>query len=309
MTASRTRWVISLLAIAGTLPYITLKLMWLSGSRIGLNDPSFGDDAVMRAANALTMAMDVVAIALALAFVMPWGQRLPAKLVLFPMWVGTGLLAPILVIVPLQLLVGSPAPSESTDLPPIADWVYMVVYAGFMWQGVFLLSGFALYVRERWGRRLAWTTRGFPRTPYDGHVLAAAALAGLGGLGLVSHVVGAFRPQAVNVVGDGALVVVGIAGLALLAGWVGRSVPRWVGVLGWWLGSGAMAAWGLYLFVVMLVPNDLASGSDIGWTDPAAELVRVAGGVAVGLAGARLLTAAPHPTPVSPAPAAVSPTA
>ncbi|MFX4778103.1 hypothetical protein ABTB39_19705, partial [Acinetobacter baumannii] len=88
----------SLLAIAGTLPYIALKVAWRSGSRIGLEDPDFGTSTTMQVANALTMGMDVVAVAMALAFVTAWGRRLPPWLVLGPMWVGTGLLAPILVI-------------------------------------------------------------------------------------------------------------------------------------------------------------------------------------------------------------------
>ncbi len=76
MKASRARWAITCLAILGTLPYITLKLMWLGGSRVGLNDPDFGTSPVMVAANTMTMAMDAVAILLALAFVTAWGRRL-----------------------------------------------------------------------------------------------------------------------------------------------------------------------------------------------------------------------------------------
>jgi hypothetical protein len=306
MTASRTRWVISLLAIAGTLPYITLKLLWLSGSRVGLTDPSFGDDTVMQVANALTMAMDVVAIAMALSFVTAWGRRVPARLALFPMWVGTGFLAPILLIVPLQLLVGTPEPSETAELPPIADWVFALVYGGFMWQGAFLLTGFVLYARERWGSELDWRARGFPRTSYGGPVVAAVGLAVLGGLALVSHLVGAFRPQAVNVVGDAAMTALAVVGLVVLAGWVGRGLPRWVGIAAWWLGSGALAAWGSYLLVVLLVPNDLTSGLDSTWTDPAAELVRVAAGVTAAVVGARLVAAQ---APVRPSVASASPRA
>lgn len=77
MVSSRTRWTISLQAIIGTCPYIGLKLLWLSGSRIGLNDPEFGHGTVMVVANSLTMGMAAVAIVMALAFVTAWGRRLP----------------------------------------------------------------------------------------------------------------------------------------------------------------------------------------------------------------------------------------
>lgn len=76
------------------------------------------------------------------------------------MWVGTGLLAPIVLIVPLQLLVGTSSPGEAAGPPPIAEWVFAMVYAGFIWQAVFLLTGFVLYARSRWGDRLGWSRRG-----------------------------------------------------------------------------------------------------------------------------------------------------
>jgi len=289
MTASRTRWVISLLAIAGTLPYITLKVLWLSGSRVGLSDPSFGDDAVMHVANALTMGLDVAAIALALAFVTRWGLGLRPGWVLFPMWIGTGFLAPIVLVVPLQVLVAPPAASGS-ELPPIADWVFALVYGGFVWQGIFLLTGFALHVRARWGVTLAGRERGFrPVTRYDAGVVAALVGTTAAAAALVTHVVGTFRPQAVNVAGD--LVMTGLAalGVLLLAGWVGRRLPRWLGIGAWWVGSGALAAWSAYLLVLLLVPNDLVGDAATAWTDLVAEAVRLVAGVGCAVVGGRLL--------------------
>lgn len=301
MKASRARWTITLLAVLGTLPYITLKLMWLSGSRAGLNDPGFGTSPVMVAANTMTMAMDAVAILMALAFVTAWGRRLPAGLVLFPMWVGTGLLAPILVIVPLQLVFGTSSSGDSSgagDTPPIADWVYAMVYGGFMWQGVFLLLGFALYAHHRWGSQLGWHRPFTDRSPGpDAPVLLTMTLVAAGGLALVTHVTGDFHPPTVNVVGDGLLVVAALLGLALvsgrvpvraLGGWPERT-PGWVGMTLLWLGSGAMAAWGLYLSVVLLVPNDFNDAGAMTWTDPAAELLRVVAGVTAAAAGSRMV--------------------
>ncbi|WP_067433695.1 hypothetical protein [Nocardioides jensenii] len=301
MKASRARWAITCLAILGTLPYITLKLMWLGGSRVGLNDPDFGTSPVMVAANTMTMAMDAVAILLALAFVTAWGRRLTPWLVLFPMWVGTGLLAPILVIVPLQLVFGTSSSGGSSNpggTSPIADWVYAMVYGGFMWQGVFLLLGFALYAHHRWGSALGWHRPFTGRSPGpDAPVLLTMALVAAGGLALVTHVWGDFHPPTVNVIGDGLLVLAALVGLALVSGrlprhtvgrWPDRT-PGWVGVTLLWLGSGAMAAWGLYLTVVLLVPNDFNGGGTLTWTDPAAEVLRVIAGGTAAAAGSRMV--------------------
>ncbi|RYJ02117.1 MAG: hypothetical protein EON52_20210, partial [Actinomycetales bacterium] len=124
---SRARVVVSALAIAGTLPYLVLKVLWLSGSRVGLLDPEFGRSTTMHVANAATFAMDAVAVLLAVAFASRLAERVPTAALLAPMWIGTGLLAPILVIVPLQLLVGVPETSGSGS-EAIAGWVYALVY-------------------------------------------------------------------------------------------------------------------------------------------------------------------------------------
>jgi len=76
----------------------------------------------------------------------------PAVLVLIPVWVGTGLLAPIALGVPLGLAAqaiagGSPVPAHNG----LHGWVYAVVYGGFAVQAVCLLTAFALYARDRAG--------------------------------------------------------------------------------------------------------------------------------------------------------------
>jgi hypothetical protein len=80
----------------------------------------------------------------------------PAVLVLIPVWVGTGLLAPIALGVPLGLAAqaiagGSPVPAHNG----LHGWVYAVVYGGFAVQAVCLLTAFALYARDRWDHPLA----------------------------------------------------------------------------------------------------------------------------------------------------------
>ncbi|MFD0853265.1 hypothetical protein ACFQ07_13575, partial [Actinomadura adrarensis] len=113
----RVRLAFCYLTLAACLPYLTLKALWLSGADIGL-DAEAADQmhsAKFMVANAVTMGMELTAVLVAFTFTYPFGRRLPAWLVLFPMWVGTGLLAPIALGAPLGMLVqavagGSPLP-------------------------------------------------------------------------------------------------------------------------------------------------------------------------------------------------------
>lgn len=274
--ASHARWTISLLAIAGTLPYLGLKVLWLSGSRVGLLDPDFAHSAVMNVANTLTMLLDAVAVAMALAFVTTWGRRLPARLLLFPMWVGTGLLAPILVILPLQLVLGTPS-SGAGEAAPIADWVYALVYASFAWQGLFLLIGFVLYARSRWPEVLAG--RGTSSAPRLRNWLVLALLL-TAGVGQVATAVRAGPVSAANLGGDLAMTAAAAAGLLLITTRRPPHVPGWLAVLLIWTGSGAVAAWGLYTGVLLVVPNDLVGDRDLDPVAVLTQVLRIAAGLA-----------------------------
>jgi hypothetical protein len=91
--SGRARFFIGYGAIACALPYLALKLVWLAGGQLGVADAAMMRDPSMVALNALTAFMDLVGIAIALAFTHQWGLRIPAWLVLPPMWVATGLLS------------------------------------------------------------------------------------------------------------------------------------------------------------------------------------------------------------------------
>src|SRR3990172_6086420 len=91
-------------AIGFMIPYLALKIVWLSGNPIGFNDESLVGKPGMIAANAMSFGMDFVAVGLALTFTPRWGLRVPAWLVLFPMWVATGFLAPAVVIAPIAII-------------------------------------------------------------------------------------------------------------------------------------------------------------------------------------------------------------
>jgi hypothetical protein len=136
------------LAAAGTLPYLTLKVLWLSGSTIGVREPAFLADPTIAAANAITFTMDLLVIGLALALTQRWGDRLPAWLVLLPTWIGTGFLVPMVVAVlpgtVAEVLTGEPGPAV------FERWLQPLVYGGFAWQGVFLIAAFVAYAVRRW---------------------------------------------------------------------------------------------------------------------------------------------------------------
>ncbi|MEU5878068.1 hypothetical protein [Spirillospora sp. NPDC047279] len=150
------RRALCLLTAAACAPYITLKLIWLAGGDLGVSGDAATEmhSATFVAANAITMGMEIVAVVIVFAFTYPWGRRIPAWLVLAPMWVGTGLLAPIALGVPLGLAAqavagGSPIP-ENDDSGDMSGWVFAVVYGGFVLQAITLLAAFVLYARARW---------------------------------------------------------------------------------------------------------------------------------------------------------------
>ena len=109
--------------------------------------------------------VQLVAVVLVLALVRPWSRRVPAWLLLFPVWVGTGLLFQVVVGSAILLGLSSTASQESgTATGGIALWVYVVVYASFAVQGVALAIAFGCHVRaggaECWASALAMSSRG-----------------------------------------------------------------------------------------------------------------------------------------------------
>ncbi|MFG3493447.1 hypothetical protein [Streptomyces sp. NPDC047928] len=150
--------VLRALAIASCVPYLGLKAAWLTGSRIGIPEGSvlLERPELVAVANGVTVLMDAAVIVLALLFTQRWGMGVRAWLLAFPMWVATGLLVPIMVGYPVQLLAGLLADGEqlaSRPSEPFLDpWVFTVVYGGFIVQGLTLGALFARYARVRWGR-------------------------------------------------------------------------------------------------------------------------------------------------------------
>ncbi len=236
---SSARLIVCYAAILGTLPYLTLKASWVTGGALGLRDPSFVDSGLMRFANLLTGGMDVVAVVLALAFTYSWGRRIPAPLVLFPIWIGTGLLAPIVLNLP--VIVADLTKPELNEMP-LENWVWAVVYGGFAWQGVLLLTAFVLYARDRWWFVVTGTVR-------PGSIGVAGGLGIAAALGAATaHVLWSFGPGGMAARGQDVVVAVlaVLAAIALATVARGRFWPRLVLV---WTGAGVMAgsgAWSLF---------------------------------------------------------------
>jgi len=135
------------------LPYLLLKVVWTLGIPVGISDRSVLDSSGWVAGNALMAGIELAGLLLVLALVWPRARRLPAWLLLFPVWVGTGLLFEVVVGAALMGLFSpaAEASGESTDLGGFQPWVFVLVYSSFAGQGVALAIAFACHVRARWG--------------------------------------------------------------------------------------------------------------------------------------------------------------
>ncbi len=150
LPVSRLRLRVCVATVLVCLPYLTLKTAWILGVPIGADEASFASDT--RGANLITAGMELVAICLAVLMVHPLGRRVPAFVMAMPVWIGTGLLAPIGLGVPvgvvLQFATGGDNPFSGNAT--LHGWVFAVVYGGFVLESGLLLYGFLLYARDRW---------------------------------------------------------------------------------------------------------------------------------------------------------------
>ncbi|MFB7087639.1 hypothetical protein [Streptomyces sp. NPDC056296] len=273
---ARTRRLLRAVAVLACLPYLALKVAWIAGSRVGIPEGSVLLDhrVTMVLANGLTLLLDSCLIVLALMLTRPWGLRVPAWPLAFPVWVAGGLLAPIMAGFPLQLLTrafgGDTATASGTGRDAfLHPWVFVVVYTGFIVQGLALGALFVLYARDRWGhlwRGRVWELpTGVVRAPYQAVALAAAVLAsfplavrlywacgGTAGLGAGDRT-GDFRAlEGMHV----AFLLAAVVGTLLLAFRRARVLPVTVPLASAWVCSGAAACWGGWLLLAALMPAD-----------------------------------------------------
>ncbi|MFF9812978.1 hypothetical protein [Streptomyces sp. NPDC014006] len=259
--------------IAACVPYLALKTVWISGSRVGIPDgsPLLEHPATMAVANGVTVLMDGAVIVLALLLTRPWGRRVPAWLLALPAWVATGLLAPIMAGYPLQLLVtalGGRAHAAGGGEPFLDAWVFAVVYTGFIVQGLCLGALFVRYARDRWGGLWRGRVGQLPSgAPGSARRMSAGAAAVLAPPVMAPHLVwlsgGTAGLSAGRVAGrDSGFYVMEVLYVVFLASAVvgglllafrrGRKLPVAVPLTAAWLGSGATACWGGWLAVASL---------------------------------------------------------
>jgi hypothetical protein len=230
------------IAVAAAIPYLVLKALWVAGVGIGVNDQALMDSSGMVAANAVTGLLEVVGVVVALAFLMPWGMRVPSWLVLFLMWVGTGLLAPIAVMTPIALTAELLSPDAVSSSQALAAWVPWVVYAGFTVQAIALFTAFFFYAKQRWGNVLRGAVAEVPAGPtHRLQRLLALVAGGLAVGGAVPAVAGLASSSTLNEVLQrgafialAALVVTGLLMLmrALPAPAMRAAALTWVGSAG-----------------------------------------------------------------------------
>ncbi|MFZ3469466.1 hypothetical protein ACODT3_29695 [Streptomyces sp. 4.24] len=266
--------------MAATVPYLTLKTAWLAGSRAGIPDGSvlLEPRLFITAANAVTVLMDAAVIVLALALIRPWGRRVPSWLLTVPVFTATGLLTPIVLGFPGQLLVralglGPDAAERATSTPFLDPWVFHVVYAGFIVQALALAGLFVPYARERWGRR--WQGALGSRLPSPTGVVAGAAaalsavvaaahfhwaLGGTAGLG-AEQMARYSSDTAVASAVHGICTLTAGAGAVLLAR--GGTRRAWWPLAVAWTGSAAALCWGAGLLVAV---TGTQAGPDEGTT-------------------------------------------
>ncbi|MFJ8712946.1 hypothetical protein ACIRD9_07015 [Streptomyces violaceus] len=270
---SRPRRILRTVAVLSCLPYLGLKAAWIAGSHVGVPEGSaLLDDRVgMAVINGLSVLLDSAVIVLALMLTLPWGLKVPAWLPALPVWVATGLLAPIMTGFPAQLVVrafgGGAAPDQGHD-SFLHPWVFTVVYTGFILQGIALGALFVLYARDRWGhlwrgrvwelpvgvvgpahRALAVAAAVLALLPLTVHLLwACGVTAGLSEGRAADRTADFYVLEAVYVL----FLIAAVAGAFLLAFRRGRALPVAVPLGLAWVGSGAVACWGGWLSLAAL---------------------------------------------------------
>lgn len=293
----RARRALRALAVVSCVPYLSLKVAWIAGSRVGIPDGSslLEHRTSMAVANGVTVLMDAGVIVLALALTRPWGARVPAWLLAFPAWVATGLLAPIMAGFPLQLLVDALGGASDTPAgggePFLDAWVFAVVYGGFIVQGLALGALFALYARDRWGRlwegpvwelpvgaigaaqrAVAVAAGALALLPFTAHLLwACGGTVGLDEAMAADRTSGFYVMEALSAV----FLAMAVTGALLLAFRRGRALPVKVPLALVWVGSAALVCWAGWL--------SLAPLTDVGESPPPLVNLAYAGRMMVGI--------------------------
>lgn len=254
------RTALATLVVLATLPYLTVKGLWLTGRPVGVLDPAFLSAPGLHTANLATAGMDLVAILLALVLA-SGTRRPPAWTILLPGWVGAGFLVPIVLTTAPGLLLDAGAMSGPE---PLAAWVKPLVYGGFTLQGVGLVGLFGRYALHRWASALAPAGA----VPWARTVTAlAAAPAALVAAFQVTQACGLLLPAGGAWTASAALVAVVKAALAAAAVGGARAIAtgrRGRGALvAAAAGSSSLFSWGLYGTAMTVSGSVFAASSPV----------------------------------------------
>ncbi len=211
-------------------PYLLIKVSWVA---VGLGSPAATGAVVL---NTVTIGMAAAGIALALALVRPWGERIPALPVLACAWIGGGFLIPMLPYAIVDSLISPPGAD-----PAMPAWEYPLLQASFLGMGAGLAVALPLYLRARWPAAFEGRAGDHPAP-----VRPIPALSGAAALILFD-----VYQAAGGVTGTSERLQAGNAALWTLGGAWGLwaltrtrpGPPRWAPLTVTWLASGFLVAW------------------------------------------------------------------
>jgi hypothetical protein len=241
-------------------PYLLIKISWVVGALVGLlprtERLSVAGFVVL---NTVTIGMSACGIALALALVRPWGERIPAFVVLSCAWVGCGFLVPMIPYAVLDTLLSAGDEASGNDAAVMPNWEASLIQISFIGMGVGLAVALPFYLRARWpaafvghvGDGMA-SARPHSMLRPGAMVLALAGALVVGVLDLywaAGGTIGLRHPAARELTW---YLQAGNAGIWSLAGAWGvlviargrPAVPLWMPVSVSWLTSGFLVAWG-----------------------------------------------------------------
>jgi hypothetical protein len=272
--------VLRAVAILACLPYLALKIAWMSGSRVGIPDGSslLDHHTAMITGSGESALIDSMVVVLVLLLTQQWGRRAPVWLLIPPVWAATGMLSPIMVGYPLQvvtrLLGGAAAPSGGpVGRPFLHEWVFTVVYTGFIAQALALGALFVLYARARWGHlwegRISGLTPEGPANrvqratalmacavvlvPLAAHLLwATGSTNGLVATQIAERTSDFYALEVAYVL----LALMVVSGLLLITFPRAGALPLLVPLAMAFIGSAALACWGGYLMISSLENHD-----------------------------------------------------
>jgi hypothetical protein len=270
--------VLRAVTVVACVPYLGLKIAWASGSRVGVPDASTISHSTLIGGSIESALLDSMVVVLALLLTQPWGRRAPVWLLVLPAWAATGLLSPIMVAYPLQLvarLLGDSATHAGgpATRPFLHEWVFTVVYTGFIVQALALGALVVLYARGRWGhlwrgriagsaaqgptvgvqRTMALMTTAVMLVPLTAHLLwTTGSTSGLTTAQVADRTSDFYALEAAYVL----FAVMTVMGLLLVAFPRDGALPLRLPLSMAFVGSAALMWWGAYMLLTALENRD-----------------------------------------------------